>query len=191
MPRFCFPAVWNFSSGFSRGLNRNQRLMRGAQRPEIAIAAIESRLGGKISRTNLVRHFRDLFLRRLERLRVSRRCHGLVIHQVVEHQPRRFEVQHLARRQRVDAELEILRRFLRVPGLPGFVIEDFDFALIQAVHLVHAARHDHVVRERQLERLLLKKHVRGRGRIAAVERLQLLAPRLAVFLFLVFVRESR
>ena len=47
-------------------------------------------------------------------------------HQIVENQAGRVEIEDFARRQRVNAELQILRRRFRVLRLSGFVIDDFD-----------------------------------------------------------------
>src|SRR6185437_3085623 len=83
-------------------LNRNQLFVFRTKRFKIAISATKTGLRAKISGANLVGHIRDFFLRRGESFCVARSRYGLIVRKVVEHQTCWLQVQHLARRQRVD-----------------------------------------------------------------------------------------
>src|SRR6185437_213815 len=96
------PPAGLLARGVHRGLNRNQLFMFRTKRLEIAISATKTGLRAKISGANLVGHIRDFFLRRGESFCVARSRYGLVVRKVVKHQTRWLQVQHLARRERVD-----------------------------------------------------------------------------------------
>ena len=171
--------------------DRNQLLVRGAQWFVVAETAAKSRLRGKFARANQVRHFRDFFPGFFQRFGIARRGHSFIRHQIVEHQPHRIEVEHFFRRQRVHAKLQIFRRGLRVLRPAGFVINNLDSISVEAVHLVHSPRDNHVVLQRKLESFFLVQHVSRRPAVAAMKRLELVASRLAIFLFVIVVNESR